>query len=153
MTGRSWHALWSTGTTLRHQGFCRFYKGNVTILFGLFFNIRGCLLYCFFTGTEFAKAFCSKKNGNRGQKPLLANFCQNAKCCTAAGQGVHGSLDIAEWFDRQNQTGWQELLQQKQGCDVISFAHFLPHQVFSSCPFGLVFRINSSILLSLMYIA
>ncbi|DBA84082.1 TPA: hypothetical protein ACH3X1_006563 [Trebouxia sp. C0004] len=47
---------------------------------------------------------------------------------TGPGQGVQGSLDIAEWFDKQNQTGWQELLQQKQGCDVISLAHFLPHQ-------------------------
>ncbi|DBB02386.1 TPA: hypothetical protein ACH3X3_011389 [Trebouxia sp. C0006] len=47
---------------------------------------------------------------------------------TGPGQGVHGSLEIAEWFDKQNKTGWQELLQQRQGCDVISLAHFLPHQ-------------------------
>lgn len=75
-------------------------------------------------------------------KTLLANVCQNAKCFTAAGQGVHGSLEIAEWFDKQNQTGWQELLQQKQGCDVITLAHFLPHQVFLLCPVVLVTKIK-----------
>ncbi len=103
------------------------------------------------------QGLCRFQKGSSNQatedKTLLANVCQNAKCFTAAGQGVHGSLEIAEWFDKQNQTGWQELLQQRQGCDVISLAHFLPHQVFSSCPFGLVFRINSSILISSLYVA
>lgn len=48
---------------------------------------------------------------------------------TGPGRGIQGSLQIAEWFDSQNEEGWEGLLQAKQGCDVISLAHFLPHQV------------------------
>ena len=92
------------------------------------------------------------KAGSRGQNTSCKLSCQNVKCFTAAGQGVHGSLEIAEWFDKQNKTGWQELLQQRQGCDVISLAHFLPHQVFSSFPFGRVFRVHLSVLISSLYI-
>lgn len=47
--------------------------------------------------------------------------------------GVQGSEEVAEWFDAQNEVGWQEVLQARQGCDVISLAHFLPNQVPSEC--------------------
>ena len=50
------------------------------------------------------------------------------------GRGIQGSLQIAEWFDSQNEEGWEGLLQAKQGCDVISLAHFLPHQVTTTAP-------------------
>lgn len=52
----------------------------------------------------------------------------------ASGNGRQGSIEIAEWFDKQNEAGWQDVLQTKRGCDVISLAHFLPHQVtITSC--------------------
>lgn len=44
------------------------------------------------------------------------------------GQGRQGSYEIAEWFDQQNEAGWEGLLQASRGCDIISLAHFLPHQ-------------------------
>ena len=52
-------------------------------------------------------------------------------CAVAPGQGKQGSYEIAEWFDQQNEGGWEGLMQAKKGCDVISLAHFLPHQVQS----------------------
>ena len=57
-----------------------------------------------------------------------------AMCYHNAGKGVQGSLQIAEWFDEQNEEGWSHVLQARQGCDVISLAHFLPHQVTASAP-------------------
>ncbi len=40
----------------------------------------------------------------------------------------HGSIELAEWFDRMN-TGptWDAMLETRHECDVISFSHFLPH--------------------------
>lgn len=52
----------------------------------------------------------------------------------ASGNGKQGSIEIAEWFDKQNEAGWEDVLQTKRGCDVISLAHFLPHQVTITAP-------------------
>ena len=48
------------------------------------------------------------------------------------GGGKQGCLEIAGWFDELNEPGWQQLLAARQGCDVISLAHFLPYQVTTS---------------------
>ena len=52
--------------------------------------------------------------------------------------GKQGSLEIAAWFDKQNEAGWEAVLQTKSGCDIISLAHFLPHQVTitTSCSYA-----------------
>lgn len=44
-----------------------------------------------------------------------------------AGASENGSLELARWFDDLNDGLWNEEL--RCGCDVISFAHFLPFQV------------------------
>ena len=48
--------------------------------------------------------------------------------------GKQGSLEIAAWFDKQNEADWEDVLQTKSGCDIISLAHFLPHQVTITTP-------------------
>ena len=50
----------------------------------------------------------------------------------ATGGGKQGCLEIAGWLDEMNEPGWQQLLAARQGCDVISLAHFLPYQVTTS---------------------
>lgn len=52
----------------------------------------------------------------------------------ASGHGVQGCEELAHWFDKQNQNNWQSMLQARQNCDVISLAHFLPHQVIPREP-------------------
>ncbi len=40
----------------------------------------------------------------------------------------HGSVELAEWFDRLNDGAvWEEILKTRAECDVISFSHFLPY--------------------------
>lgn len=58
----------------------------------------------------------------------------------ASGNGKQGSIEIAEWFDRQNAAGWEDVLQTKRGCDVISLAHFLPHQVTITTPHACILQ-------------
>lgn len=53
----------------------------------------------------------------------------------ATGGGKQGCLEIAGWLDEMNEPGWQQLLAARQGCDVISLAHFLPYQVTTSASF------------------
>lgn len=45
------------------------------------------------------------------------------------GGGKQGTREMADWFDACNEAGWQQLLEARHGCDVISLAHFLPYQV------------------------
>ena len=44
-----------------------------------------------------------------------------------AGASADGALELAQWFDALNEGLWDESL--RRDCDVISFSHFLPHQV------------------------
>lgn len=42
---------------------------------------------------------------------------------------MDGSLELAAWFDRMNDTPqWEALLGCRDTCDVVSFSHFLPLQ-------------------------
>jgi hypothetical protein len=60
--------------------------------------------------------------------PAATNFITDYRLCTwgevTPGMGVPGALSVAEWFDVRNEGLWDESL--RDGCDVISFAHFLP---------------------------
>ena len=44
-----------------------------------------------------------------------------------AGASENGALELARWFDGLNEGAWDPCL--RGDCDVVSFSHFLPHQV------------------------
>ena len=44
------------------------------------------------------------------------------------GGSIHGSIDLAEWFDNLNNgLEWGEMLSTRDECNVITFSHFLPN--------------------------
>ena len=64
--------------------------------------------------------------------PLCTHLPVPSLSSLGTGGDVPGSLELAEWFDNLNDTpAWSEVLAGRggDGCDVLSFSHFLPHQV------------------------